>query len=259
MAGEARAIPIVATLAIHGLFAAGLHAAEGMVSRARPPSPMEVSFEVKPPPPPPPPPQVEPPPPLPPPEEKPKLAEKKPPKKVATVKEPPREPPPEAPPPAPGPPDDQPPAAQRVYVMPGGGMVVNPGSATGTATGRPGGTGKGTGGGGPPGSTGTGPRAVPLASVSRMPEALGDYDYMSTKEYPAVAKRDGIEGEVLVRLLVGPDGRVAETKLARGLGGGLSEKALEVGRRIRFRPALDENGAPVATWITWKVTFRIPR
>ena len=254
MAGEARAIPIIATLAIHGLFAAGLHAAEGLVKTMRPPSPLEVTFEVKPPPPPPPPPPpiVEPPPP----EEKPKVAEKKPPKKVATVKEPPREPPPEVPPPAPGPPDDDAPAAQRVYVMPGGGMVVNPGSATGTATGRPGGTGKGTGGGGPPGSTGSG-KAVPLASVSRMPEALGDYDL--SKDYPAEAKRNGIQGEVAVRLLVGADGRVTETKLARGLSGGLNEKAIELGRRIRFKPALDDSGAPVATWITWTFNFRLPR
>ena len=136
-------------------------------------------------------------------------------------------------------------------------MALNPGSAAGTATGRPGGTGKGTGGGGPPGSTGSGPRAVPLASVSRMPEALGDYDL--SKDYPDVAKRNGIQGEVAVRLLVGADGRVAETKLSRGLGGGLSEKAIELGRRIRFKPALDETGAPVATWITWTFNFRLPR
>jgi protein TonB len=160
---------------------------------------------------------------------------------VATVKEPPKEPPPEVPPPAPGPPDDDAPAAQRVYVMPGGGMVVNPGSATGTATGRPGGHRQGDRRWRPSGIHRKRKGGAAGLGVAHA-EALGDYDL--SKDYPAEAKRNGIQGEVAVRLLVGADGRVTETKLARGLSGGLNEKAIELGRRIRFKPALDDSGAP---------------
>lgn len=256
---DSLAIPALATLLIHALFFAGLAAAQKYVKVQKPSAPMEVTFEVKKVEPPPPP-VVEPPPPEPPPPPPPVAAPKPPPKKVASVqKTPPKAPPPEAPPPpAPGPPDDEPPSPQKIYVLPGtGSVVVNTGPANGTATGTPGGTGKGTGGGAPPGSTGTGPRVVALASVKRMPEAIGDYDY--NKDYPDEARRMGIEGEVAVRLLVDEDGKVASTKLVRGLGYGLDRKALELARRIRFKPAVDESDRPVATWITWTFSFTLPR
>jgi protein TonB len=254
---ESFVLPLVATVALHALFAAGLHAAERFVKVQRPKAPLEVSFEVKKAPPPPPPPVVEPPPPPPP--EPPKVAEPPTPKKkvVAKAVEPPRAPPPpDTPPPAPGPVDEPEAAPQRVYVLPGSGQVaVNPGSALGKATGRPGATGTGTGGaGGEPGGTG---KVVALASVKRMPEAVGDYDL--SKDYPPEARRLGVEGQVAVRLLVDETGKVSQARLVRGLGHGLDGKALELARKIRFRPALDGSDRPVATWITWTFTFTLPR
>jgi periplasmic protein TonB len=244
---DARALPVLGTIVFHALVIAGLSAAEGMVHAPHAPTPLEVTIEVqKPPPPPPPEPS-----PAPAPATAPTAAPA--PKKriVTAIKQPP------PPPPAPGPPDSEPPAPQKVYVLPGGGNVaVTPGPAEGTPTGRPGGTGRGTGGGGPPESTGSGPRPVPLASVATMPEALGDYDY--SKDYPAEALRQGIEGEVVVRVLVAEDGAVAEARLVRGLGGGLSQKALELARRLRFKPARDDGGRAVATWITWTFHFTPP-
>lgn len=255
---ESFAVPLAATLVFHGLFVAGLDAAEHYVKMQHRPPPMEVTFEVQKAPPPPPP---APPPPPPPEPEPPKVAEPPKPtprKRVVAEKIPP--PPSTAPPPpAPGPPDEEPAAPQQVYVLPGGGqMAVDTGSPEGKPTGRPGGTGKGTGGaGGEPGVPGNGPKVVPLASVKRMPEAMGDYDL--SKDYPDEAKRLGIEGEASVRLLVGEDGSVSQTKLVRGPGHGLNEKAVELGRKIRFKPALDESDRPVATWITWTFTFTLPR
>src|SRR5262249_19935973 len=150
------------------------------------------------------------------------------PKKVASV----------TPPPAPGPPDEAPPP-ERVYTLPGGGMEVDQGPDEGRATGRPGGSGKGKGGGAPVEAAGSGgPKPVPLASVKTMPEPIGEYDY--EKDYPAEARKLGIEGQVAVRLLVDENGKVAETHLARGLGHGLDQKALELVRRIRFKPARDD-------------------
>jgi protein TonB len=135
-------------------------------------------------------------------------------------------------------------------------MAVDTGAANGKATGRPGGTGTGTGGaGGAPG--GTGPRVVTLASVKRMPEALGEYDF--SKDYPAEARRLGVEGEVALRLLVDDRGQVAQIRLVRGLGHGLDTKAVELARKSRFRPAVDEADRPVATWITWTFTWSLPR
>jgi TonB family protein len=90
-----------------------------------------------------------------------------------------------------------------------------------------------------------------------MPESIGEHDL--SKEYPPEARRLGIEGQVAVRLLVDETGRVAQRRLVRGVGHGLDEKALELARRIRFRPALDDADRPVSTWITWTFTFTLPR
>jgi periplasmic protein TonB len=141
--------------------------------------------------------------------------------------------------------------------MPSGGMAVSPGSPEGTATGRPGGTGRGQGGGGLPGSAGSGPAVVPLSSVAVMPEAIGEHDL--SKDYPEAARRQGVEGQVVIRLLVDDSGRVAQTRLVRGPGHGLDAKALELARRIRFKPARDDRGTAVATWITWTFSFTLPR
>jgi protein TonB len=244
------AVPLAATLAIHAMLAAGLEAAERFIRRPVPVEPLQVAFDVRPPPPPPPPapePEPAPPPETPPPAPKP--VAKPPARRVASL--------PRAPAPAPGPPDEAP-APQQVYTLPGGDMTVHPGEPGGSPTGVPGGTGKGKGGGAAPESTGTGgPRPVPLASVKVMPEPIGDYDY--SNDYPPEARKLGIEGEVLVRILVGTDGRVAETKLARGLGHGLDEKALELARRFRFKPARNDADQPVATWITWHFPFKLPK
>jgi protein TonB len=177
---------------------------------------------------------------------------------VAKQPSPPRAPKEPTPaPPAPGPPDEAP-AAPKIYTMDTGSMNVSPGPPDGAATGVPGGKGKGKGGGAAPGETGTGgPRPVALASVKTMPEAIGDYDY--NRDYPEEARKLGIEGEVAVRLLVDEGGNVAETRLAKGLGHGLDAKALELARRIRFKPARNDAGAAVATWITWRFAFTLPR
>ncbi len=47
-------------------------------------------------------------------------------------------------------------------------------------------------------------------------------------KYPALAREVGLQGQVVVQFTVEKDGRIADMKLARGLGGGLSEEALRV-------------------------------
>src|SRR5262249_1077798 len=96
-------------------------------------------------------------------------------------------------------------------------------------------------------------------SVKVMPKPLGDYDYLPPEDYPADALRDGVQGDVVVRVLVGEDGRVARTELRRGLGHGLDEKALELAGKLRFKPALDDADRPVATWIPWTFHFKAPK
>jgi periplasmic protein TonB len=238
---------MVGSVALHGGLAYALkHLARG--ERDAPTPPMQVTFEVK---------KQEPPPPPPEPEPKPVAA---PPRKIASTTPPktppPKVPPPPSEPPPPAGPDEGPPSPQRIVVKLDGQTYVNPGDTGGSATGRAGGTGQGPGGGGPEGSTGTGKVAM-TTSVKVLPKPIGEYDY--SKDYPAEALRQEVEGDVVVRLLVDEKGRVAQKKLVRGLGFGLDEKALSFAADLRFEPARDEGDQPVATWIPWTFRFKLPR
>lgn len=75
-------------------------------------------------------------------------------------------------------------------------------------------------------------------------------------EYPELARKAGIEGTVIVRILVDKEGRVRETRLARGVGAGLDEAAIEAIRRTIYTPAI-QNNRPVAVWVAQSVVFRL--
>lgn len=78
---------------------------------------------------------------------------------------------------------------------------------------------------------------------------------MPKPDYPQMAKEAGIQGKVLVRALVGKDGRVHRTLIADGpeLLGKSAEKAV---RQALFKPAL-QNNHPVMVWVAVPVSFSI--
>lgn len=66
----------------------------------------------------------------------------------------------------------------------------------------------------------------------------------------------GETGIVLVRAVIGPDGKVQNAKIARSLRPDLDEKALEAVKQWRFKPA-EKDGHKVAVLITIEVNFRM--
>ncbi|MFM8835189.1 MAG: energy transducer TonB [Cytophagales bacterium] len=55
------------------------------------------------------------------------------------------------------------------------------------------------------------------------------YKYLQENvRYPAVARRNGIEGKVMVQFVVGKDGAISEVKVLRGIGAGCDEEAVRV-------------------------------
>lgn len=73
--------------------------------------------------------------------------------------------------------------------------------------------------------------------------------------YPEVAKSAGIEGTVLVRVLVGKDGRVKDVIYIDGPEG-LKKAAFDCARTAVFKPALMDH-RPVEVWVIMPVTFRL--
>jgi len=71
------------------------------------------------------------------------------------------------------------------------------------------------------------------------------------------ARRNRIQGEVLLSATFAADGEVRNIRIVRGLGYGLDEKAIEAAKLIRFVPARDPSGNPIDYRMTIRVDFRL--
>jgi len=75
--------------------------------------------------------------------------------------------------------------------------------------------------------------------------------------YPMAARRNGVEGVVTVRFLVGEDGVPRNLSIVESDSGGIFDKnVLRAVERWRFRPGM-VNGRAVATWLRLPVRFRL--
>lgn len=90
-------------------------------------------------------------------------------------------------------------------------------------------------------------RAVPLA-----------YADASAPPYPRDALRAGLEGRVLLRVQVAPDGRVLSVGIERGSGHRTLDQAAQrhVRRHWRFHPAV-RDGAAVGAWALVPIHFSL--
>ena len=78
-------------------------------------------------------------------------------------------------------------------------------------------------------------------------------------DYPRRAQRLKQEGEVLVRLVINPQGQLTRYEIARGSGFDvLDQAALAAVQKIRCTPYI-ENGQPIAVMTLQPVSFRLGR
>jgi TonB family protein len=75
-------------------------------------------------------------------------------------------------------------------------------------------------------------------------------------EFSDEARRERIQGVVMVSLLVNEEGVPIDLSVVKGMGHGLDEKALEAVSQYRFKPAM-RGGVPVEARITVEVNFRL--
>ena len=92
--------------------------------------------------------------------------------------------------------------------------------------------------------------------VENMPELIGGLAGLQSRiQYPELARRMGIEGRVFVQFVVDEQGRPSNVRIARGIGGGCDEAAVEAVRQSRFTPGR-QRGRPVKVRMSLPVTFR---
>ena len=137
--------------------------------------------------------------------------------------------------------------------IPSGPPSNGTGSGGGIGSGSGGGVGSGTGPGvGPGHGGGIGGGVFRVGGGVSAPRALDTPD----PEYSEEARKAKYQGTCVLWLIVGPDGKPRDVKVARALGMGLDQKAIEAVRNWKFQPAM-KDGKPVAVQINVEVNFRL--
>jgi TonB family protein len=75
-------------------------------------------------------------------------------------------------------------------------------------------------------------------------------------EYTTAARKNQIQGVVVLRAALMSNGEVTNISVLKGLSDGLSEAAMEAARKIKFRPAILD-GQPVSIWIQIEYQFSL--
>jgi len=175
--------------------------------------------------------------------------------------------PPPPPPPAPAPPAPAPPVVAPVVSAPAdandraGVPTATTATAPSNGPGAGGGTGTGTGTGAGPGNgagigegstAGTGGGPYRPGSGITPPSILREVKPVYTEE----GRRRGLQGDVVMEVVVRSDGTIGNVRVLQGLGSGLDQRAIDAVRQWRFNPAR-RYGTPVDVMVEIAVEFRL--
>lgn len=133
----------------------------------------------------------------------------------------------------------------------GGGIGRNSGTGVGGGAGSGAGPGRGGNMGGGDMNIGGG-RSIEPMTASLKPTIL----YKERAKYTEEARQNKIQGAVVLSLVFNANGSISEIRVVRGLPDGLTEKAIEAARKIRFNPAV-KNGTPVSVRGTLEFNFNL--
>jgi len=75
--------------------------------------------------------------------------------------------------------------------------------------------------------------------------------------YPDVARRAGIEGKVIVRVLIGKDGKIKKSQIEYSDSQLLNESALKAIADYGVATPGIQNGQPITVWVNIPITFKL--
>ena len=137
--------------------------------------------------------------------------------------------------------------------LPAGPASNGTGMGGGIGSGSGGGIGSGTGPGvGPGRGGGIGGGVFRVGGGVSAPRVLEN----PSPDYSEEARKAKYQGTVVLWLIVDSNGRPRDVKVARSLGMGLDQKAIEAVKLWKFQPAM-KDGTPVAVQINVEVNFHL--
>jgi len=101
----------------------------------------------------------------------------------------------------------------------------------------------------------TAPAAPPAPARIELPSSDAAYLNNPKPSYPALSRRLGEQGKVVVRVLIGVDGRAQQAEIRSSSGyDRLDQAALATVRSWRYVPGT-RNGVPEAMWFNVPINF----
>jgi len=96
---------------------------------------------------------------------------------------------------------------------------------------------------------------VPAGLASSSPRWIEGF--ITDDDYPADARKLGIEGPVLLAVYIRVDGTVRDVRLLKGIYKSLNDTAINRVRVSRFTPATDESGKPIPCKMILPIRFEL--
>lgn len=96
------------------------------------------------------------------------------------------------------------------------------------------------------------PPGAPKKPVVQMPKLV----HFEPAPYPPDAEREGIQGDVVLRLTIDATGRVTQSEVVEPAGHGFDDAARDASLKFRFEPAT-RDGKPVPVRILYKYSFTL--
>jgi len=95
--------------------------------------------------------------------------------------------------------------------------------------------------------------------TKKMPRFPGGMNALQQRiRYPGVARREAIEGRVIVQFIVGTEGQILDPRVTRGVHASLDAEALRVVRSAIVVPGRDHEGVAACVKMSLPITFRLP-
>lgn len=88
------------------------------------------------------------------------------------------------------------------------------------------------------------------------PSALFDY-LQNNLKYPVVAEENGVQGRVICKFIVEPDGSISDVEVTESVDPSLDREAVRLIKSMPLWTPGKQNGKPVRVYMTVPVTFRL--
>ena len=82
--------------------------------------------------------------------------------------------------------------------------------------------------------------------------------YSPDPPYPEAARKEHFMGTVVLHVIVGPDGRTSNVRVARSLRQDMDENAIQTVQQWRFQPAM-KDGVPVSVEVNVEINYHLPQ